>query len=239
MSTVLDAKSENLHTQKRPTASLAQRLRDELEEDVVQGRLAPGTKLDEQALAERFGVSRTPIREALAHLVSVGLCMRAPRRGVVVAEIAFDTLLEMFEVMAELEGLAGRLAARRLTDTDAAAIQHAHDECRQAAAANARDDYYYANERFHRAIQEASHSGFLIEQCAILSRRLKPYRRMQLDARNRIATSFAEHEQIVDAILGMRPEDAQKRLAEHVLIQNERFRDLISAMARMPGQKSI
>jgi DNA-binding GntR family transcriptional regulator len=211
--------------------SLAVRLRDELEEDIVQGKLVPGTRLDEVALAERFEVSRTPIREALAHLCSVGLCERRPRRGVVVAALSFDRLLEMFEVMAELEGLAGRLAARRYSDSDAAAIEEAHEACRTAAQAGARDEYYYSNERFHQAIQRASHSNFLVEQCLALSRRLKPYRRMQLDTRNRIPTSFREHEKIVEAILSQQPELAERLLCDHVLIQGERFRDLMAMIA--------
>lgn len=214
--------------------STAQRLRDEIEQEIIQGKLRPGMHLDEMTLAERFGVSRTPIRDALTQLATAGLLERRPRRGVVVAAFSFDKLLEMFEVMAELEGLAARLAARRHKEADAIEIRQCHEACRAAAEANARDDYYYGNERFHRAIQQASYSDFLLEQCVLLGRRLKPYRRMQLDARNRIAGSFEEHERIVGAIVARDPEAAHALMRSHVLIQGERFGDLMAALKEAP-----
>lgn len=212
--------------------SLAQRLRDELEEAIIQGAMPPGTHLDEAQLAARFGVSRTPIREALTQLAGAGLLERRPRRGVIVATIPFDRLLEMFEVMAELEGLAARLAARRHKPSDAARINECHENCRAALERGDRDDYYYENERFHQAIQESSYSGFLIEQCKALSRRLRPYRRLQLDTSNRISGSFHEHEAIVGALMSRDPERAYSEMRGHVLIQGERFGDLLAALKR-------
>ena len=93
------------------------------------------------------------------------------------------------------------------------------------------DAYYYDNERFHKAIYAASHSGFLLEQCVALHRRLQPYRRLQLRVRNRVATSFAEHCGIVEAILGGDAEGARTRLRQHVGIQGERFSDLVATLA--------
>ena len=212
--------------------SLAQRLRDELEAEIVQEVLAPGTHLDEAQLANRFGVSRTPIRDALTQLVAAGFLERRPRRGVVVASLPFERLLEMFEVMAELEGLAARLAARRHTAADSAAIRESHEACREAMERGDRDHYYYENERFHQAIQTASHSDFLISQCTNLSRRLRPYRRLQLDTSNRIAGSFSEHEAVVRAIFAQEPERAHNEMRNHVLVQGERFGDLMAAIKR-------
>jgi DNA-binding GntR family transcriptional regulator len=214
------------------SGNISQRLRDEIENEVLTGQLAPGDRLDEVALANRFGVSRTPIREALLQLSAAGLVDVRPRRGAIVASISAERLIEMFEVMAELEGLAGRLATRRHTDADIKAIMEAHEACRQAAGASDSDAYYYENERFHYAIYHASHSRFLIEQCSALHRRLKPYRRLQLRVRNRVARSFAEHEQFVSALMAADGERASRALREHVAIQGERFSDFIASLSQ-------
>ena len=94
----------------------ADALRDQLEQDIVTGALRPGERLDEQSLAVRFGVSRTPIREALMQLASGGLIELQSRRGAFVASLSLREVIERFEVMAALEGACGALAARRLTD---------------------------------------------------------------------------------------------------------------------------
>ena len=132
--------------------------------------------------------------------------------------------------MAELEGLAARLAARRHSHADAARLRESHERCRKVATSETPDAYYYENELFHQAIYAASHCGFLIEQCLALSRRLKPYRRMQLEARNRVTSSFAEHDAVLDAILNHREQEAGDVLRNHVLIQNERFSDLLAVL---------
>ena len=92
------------------------KLRDEIENGIVAGEFEPGERLDETQLAARFGVSRTPIREALMQLSAIGFVEIRPRRGAVVADPAPQRVFEMFEVMAELEGMAGALAARRHTE---------------------------------------------------------------------------------------------------------------------------
>src|SRR2546422_2915617 len=93
-------------------ASRSQQLCEAIEEDIVYGRLTPGSRLDETQLGGRFGVSRTPIREALLQLASSGLVEIRPRRGTVVAEVGPQRLYEMFETMAELEAACARLASR-------------------------------------------------------------------------------------------------------------------------------
>lgn len=207
------------------------RLRDEIENEILTGRLPPGTRLDEVPLAARFGVSRTPIREALMQLSAAGLIEIRPRRGAVVAEIGPERLVEMFAVMAELEAMAGRLAARRHGEADRQALVAALDACRTAAASGDTDAYYYENEQFHQAVYAASYNGFLIEQCIGLHRRLKPYRRLQLRVGNRMATSLAEHEAVVAAILAHDGPGAAEALRGHIAIQGERFGDLVASLA--------
>src|SRR5687767_2903649 len=96
----------------------AEALRDQLEQDIVTGALRPGERLDEQGLATRFGVSRTPIREALMQLATTGLVTLHQRRGAFVTSLNLKDIIERFEVMAALEGACGSLAARRITDEE-------------------------------------------------------------------------------------------------------------------------
>ncbi len=214
------------------------KLRDEIENGIVTGTLAPGERLDEVQLANRFGVSRTPIREALMQLGAIGLVEIRPRRGAVVVDPGPNRIYEMFEVMAELEGMAGSLAARRHTEQDRASLLSAHAKCERSVTSGDTDAYYYDNEIFHHAIYQASHSGFLFDQCAALHRRLRPYRRLQLRVRNRMKVSFGEHGGIVEAILAGEAETVRGLLRSHIAVQGDRFGDLIASLAGN-GQKAL
>jgi DNA-binding GntR family transcriptional regulator len=207
---------------------LADTLRDQLEQDIVTGAVRPGARLDEQSLAARFRVSRTPIREALMQLATAGLITLQPRRGAFVASLSLKEIIERFEVMATLEGACGALAARRIADEERQQLLEAHDTCAREASGGDADAYYYANERFHHLIYAACHNAFLIEQARQLHDRLKPYRRLQLRARSRVASSLAEHQGIVDAILAGDGDKAERLLKDHVLIQGERLADFIA-----------
>ncbi len=216
----------------------ADSLRDQLEEEILTGALAPGSRLEEVALARRFGVSRTPIREALFQLSAAGLVESRPRRAAVVAEIGPCQLTEMFEVMAELEAMCARLATRRATAEDLAAIRSAQEACRTALRSGDGDAYYYQNEAFHERIRAAARNRFLIDQADALQKRLRPYRRLQLRARNRIEASFREHDAIVAAIVGSDAERAEAVMRAHVVVQGERFADLIASLDRREASRA-
>ena len=205
-------------------------LRDEIEEEILTGLLRPGERLEEAQLAHRFGVSRTPIREALLQLAANGLVEFRPRRGAVVVEIGPRQLMEMFDVMAELEAMCARLAARRVTDEALEQITAAHAACLKAAAEKDINEYYDTNEVFHARIRQASQNAFLMEQATNLQKRLKPYRRMQLRARDRIRASLQEHERIADAIAVGDAERAALEMRDHVALMGERFTTLIASI---------
>lgn len=213
-----------------PGTRQSERLGEQIEERIVTGIYPPGTRLDEQELATTFGVSRTPVREALIQLASAGLIEIKPRRGATVPEVGADRICEMFELMAEMEAMCGRLAARRITPAEQQGLQEAHNACEAARDACQPDTYYQLNEVFHQRIYEASHNGFLAEQASALHRRLRPYRRLQLRVRNRMSTSFNEHEAIVDAILKGDSDQASSLLRSHVTVQGERFADLVATL---------
>jgi DNA-binding GntR family transcriptional regulator len=212
---------------------LSDRLREAVEEEIATGKLLPGSRLDEVELATRFKVSRTPIREALKQLLGEGLIEMRPRRGAVVARVSPERLIEMFEVMAELEAMCAQLATRRMSDDELAEIERAHAACQGAVGARDADAYFYANERFHFAIYAASHNTFLSDQAAALQRKLRPYRRLQLRVRNRIQRSFEEHQAIVDALREGNAEKAVLSVRNHVIVQGERFADLVSSLSRL------
>jgi DNA-binding GntR family transcriptional regulator len=217
---------------RRGRSSQAVKLRDALEDEIVNGVLKPGDRLDEAALAERFGVSRTPIREAFKYLVGSGLVETQPNRGTFVASVGLPQLIEMFEVMAELEGMCARLASRRITDAESEYLQNLLQKCAEAEEMGDPDAYYYENERFHDCIYHASHNSFLAQQARQLQMRLKPYRRLQLRVRNRAGRSLQEHRQIVAAILAGDEAGAEAGMKDHVRIQGERFTDLVATIGR-------
>ncbi|WP_289032935.1 GntR family transcriptional regulator [uncultured Roseibium sp.] len=217
---------------KHPTRTRrAQALREMLENDIATGRYPAGSRLDEVTLANRFEVSRTPIREALIELSVAGLVEIRPRRGSFVRDIGIARLIEMFEVMADLEASCGRLAARRITSVELARLKAAHEACTEAQRGGDPDAYFRANQTFHETIYAASHNGFLAEQALHLQNRLKVYRRLQLRVPNRVANSLAEHDQIVGAIAAGDAAAAAEAMRQHVLIQGERFNDFVASVA--------
>jgi len=194
-------------------------LREAIEEMIVVGALAPGQHLDETELARQFGVSRTPIRETLIQLASMGIVVIRPRRGAIVAELGPQQLVEMFEVMSELEAMCGRLAARRMDRAEHQILLAVHRACEAERDAQDPDDYFYKNEAFHDAIYVGSHNQFLIEQTRALHRRLRPYRRLQLRVRDRVSISYSEHDAVVQAIIRGDGEATAELLRNHIMIQ--------------------
>ncbi len=207
-------------------------VREALEQMIVTGDLADGERLDEVTLAERFGCSRTPLREAFQALAASGLVQLIPRRGAFVRHPGLEEMVEMFEVMAELEALCGRLAARRVTPALLAALQATVAACEAAVARDDHDLYYAENERFHLLLYEAAGNGFLAAEAGRLHRRLKPYRRLQLRVRGRMDQSLAEHRAVLSALQDGRAEAAAEALRDHVAVQGGKFNDLMVSYRR-------
>lgn len=208
---------------------IADTIREELEQMIVTGHFDDGERLDEIKLAEKFEVSRTPLREAFQSLAASGLLELIPHRGAFIRHPSFVELVEMFDVMAELEAACGSRAVRRITEKQLVGIHQTITDCEQALEANNGDDYYRANEMFHYLIYRASGNSFLATQATQLHKRLKPFRRMQLRVRGRLPQSMAEHRQIVAAIESGDAETAATTLRDHVSIQGEKFHDLMAS----------
>lgn len=227
--------NEKLATESMETGAPLRRadaLRFALESDIVTGVFKPGDRLDEQSLADRFGVSRTPLREALGQLAATGLVTLQPRRGAFVAELGFRDIIERFETMAALESMAGGLAARRIDADGRRALQASLDDCGREAAHGDSDSYYLANERFHHVIYAQSHNAYLAEEARKLHLRLKPYRRLQLRAGSRVQVSYAEHARIVAAIFAGDVAEAERELRGHIIVQGDRLSDFMATLER-------
>ena len=201
-----------------------------LEGLILDGTFADGDRLDEVQLAERFDVSRTPLREAFQRLAVSGLVEQIPRRGVFVRQPGPVALLEMFEVMAELEAACARLAASRITDAALDEMRAVNARCKASVEIRDADGYYHQNERFHAILYRQAANGFLEDKCLRLQRRLSPFRRRQLHLRGRLAQSMAEHEAVVAALERGDAVAAADEIRAHVADQGEKFHLLMSSL---------
>jgi DNA-binding GntR family transcriptional regulator len=210
--------------------NLSDIIADQLETLILEGGIDNGARLDEVQLAERFDVSRTPIREALQRLSNSGLVEHRPRRGAFVRQPGPVELIEMFEFMAEIEAVAARLAAGRISERALQNLKAINDRCMTSVERQDADAYYTENENFHATIYRESGNGFLAQECLRLQRRLQPFRRMQLRFRGRLRQSMAEHERIVDALERGDGAEAADVMRQHVAVQGEKFHNLMASL---------
>ena len=213
------------------------KIRDSLEQRIVEGELGNGKRLDETELSNFYGVSRTPVREALQRLAESGLAEHLPRRGTFVRSPSLSQLVEMFEVMAELECMAIRLAARRATSNDIDALEKDNETCRAAVAADDTKKYYEINARLHGRIYQMSGNSFLANEARRLHDRLRPFRRLQLRVRGRMEESMAEHDIILAALRDGDANRAMETMKKHITIVGVRFNDLVSSFNRIMGDR--
>lgn len=211
-------------------ARVADQLIETLRNDIRSGVLRPGDQLEEAALAERFGVSRTPVREAVRSLVDSGLLETRPRKGALVRTLTAKEIIDLFEVAAELEGMACRLAAERLTSHKADMMQDRLAECEEAAKANDPNAYARANLAFHDAIHQAAGNNRLIEQIEQLSGHINPYRALPYSMRGRLEKSTEEHTRILEAIIANDGLHADQLMRDHMMLQGQRLPLILEAI---------
>lgn len=204
-------------------------LRLQLADEIVSGALAPGQPLDEQELAQRFGVSRTPVREAIRQLSASGLVQVRPHRGAVVALPTPVQLDDMFEAMAELEALCAGLSARNMTALERRALEGIHDELRGLVREGDPLRYHECNEAFHTAIYDGTHNGYLAELTLMTRRRVAPFRRAQFRTTGRLGGSWQEHDLIVQAILRGDRHAAADAMRAHIDIVRAAFHSYAEA----------
>ncbi|MCE0506180.1 MULTISPECIES: GntR family transcriptional regulator [unclassified Roseivivax] len=206
----------------------AQTVRLALEDDIFAGRLAPGASLDEEALARRFSVSRTPVREAMLQLIQSGLVEKRPRQGAIVAQIDLSDMIRLFEVMSELEGICAKFAARRMTPQERTDLRKLHEASEAAFKAGREDEYYHLSRKFHLMVIEGTHNHELIETTNRLGIKLVPYRRFQLSYPGRSENNLRDHEKIMEAICGGEYELAAELFRKHTNVQGDVLAEYIA-----------
>ncbi len=177
------------------------------------GLYRPGDRLVEAELAERFGVSRTPVREALQRLETQSMLTR-DGRSLIVASLDHNQLAELYVVRAELEGLAARLAARHATPEEVRVLRDMVDQDRMQV--NDPQALARSNRRFHKQIHLASHNRYLVQQLDLVHRSMALLASTSLAAEGRGPAALSEHAAIVEAIAAGDAEAAQLALKAHI-----------------------
>lgn len=186
-----------------------------LQDEIESGLLFPGTALDEKLLCERFGVSRTPVREALQQLAARELVTIEPHMGARVARLSIVEVRAILEYLSEMEALCAKLAARRVDPALRAALQAALSQCQQADMFTG-EGWAQANAAFHEAIYTGSHSTYLAEQIRKGRRLLHRYRAHEYQSPERIRQSVLDHEKIAAAIMAGHEGAAAEAMLNHL-----------------------
>lgn len=208
-----------------PTA-LYQEVAERLRQRIFAHELTPGTWIDEQKLAEQYGISRTPLREALKVLASEGLVELRPRRGCYVTEISRQDLDDIFPLMAMLEGRCAAEAVKRARPADIAALKAIHEQLESAASDGRIEAFFESNQEFHKKIQELSGNRWLLSVIQDLRKVLKLSRLHSLSLEGRLQQSLEEHRAILAALQAGDAGRAEKLMHDHLLSGRE-------ALARM------
>jgi DNA-binding GntR family transcriptional regulator len=193
----------------------------------VHGRLAPGAALDETVIAATFGVSRTPIREAIRQLEAIGLVEARAPKGAVVAAMSERQLDDMFAVMAEIEALCAQWSAVTMTANERRNLLALQAQSERLVSSGSREDYVAFNSRFHEAIYAGAHNAFLAELAVTVRKRCAPFRRAQFETLGRLAKSHGEHGAVVTAIQRGDAEGAARAMRGHIAV----VRDAVDAVA--------
>ena len=190
MADVIEIPHRGLHDQ------AAARLRTML----VEGRIAPGAKLNERELSEQLRVSRTPLREAIKMLATEGLVDLLPNRGAVAVKLDAADVQYTFEVLAMLEGMGGELAAQRITDAELAELRAKHFEMLACFARRDLSGYYRLNALIHAGINEAARNPVLTRTYRAVNARVQSLRFRTNQNEAKWKRAVKEHEQMIDAL---------------------------------------
>ena len=189
---------------------------DRLREQIFAKELAPGCWLDEQSLAEQFGISRTPMREAIKVLASEGLVTIKMRRGAYVTEIARNDLEQIFTILSLLEGEAAKQTAMKATEEELNQLDYWHHRLEKAAADRDIEQFFEINGKFHELIQDIAGNRWMNGVIADLRKVLKLHRRDSLTSTGRLQNSLIEHREILKALLKRDLTGAETAMRKHM-----------------------
>jgi len=183
---------------------------------ITDGALRPGSRIDERELCQRFGISRTPLREALKVLASEGLVELLPHRGSRVTRLSAPELRDAFEIVAALEALAGELACQRITDAEIDALAAVHSRMEEHYRRGELAEYFVCNQTIHEAINRAAGNAQLTEMYALISNRVRRARYMANHSPERWANAVREHVEILAALRRRDGVTCGRLLREHL-----------------------
>jgi DNA-binding GntR family transcriptional regulator len=201
-----------------PAASLSRRalyedVAERLRAQIFARQLEPGAWIDEMKLAAEYGISRTPLREALKVLAAEGLVAMRPRRGAYVAEMSRDDVTQVYHLLALLESDAAAEVARRASDEQIAHLQRLHERLEKQV--RQRDAFFATNEQFHIALLDAAGNRWRTQIVADLRKVMKLNRHHSLFKQGRLAESLAEHRALMAAIEAREAAKAARLMREH------------------------
>lgn len=196
--------------------SLHQELVDRLQTLIINSDLKPGSKVPEKQLCDQFGVSRTPLREALKVLASEGLVRLEPNRGAWVTQVTEEEVEEVFPVLGALEALSGELACKHITDAEIENVRALHVKMIESYERRDLDGYFSTNQLIHGAILQAARNGTLTTSCQALSLRMQRARYLANITEGRWLEAVQEHEKILEYLVARDGQNLASTLLKHM-----------------------
>lgn len=198
---------------------------DELKMSILTGKILPGTRLLEVELAERMGVSRTPVREAIRRLEKEGLVNIEPRHGAYAAKVSVEDMIEILEVRELMESMAAQLAAQRITDEQMESLLQTEKEYLKAVKSGDTEEMITLDAKFHKEVVEASHNRTLAQLIGPLQEIALRFRYMYYNDNTRAEKMPGEHEKIIKALSQRNGEAARKAAEKHLRSIKEKIKE--------------
>ncbi|MEM9989540.1 MAG: GntR family transcriptional regulator [Pseudomonadota bacterium] len=224
--------------ERAPRAKISDIIVSEIEKSIFNGELLPGTRLHEVDLAQKFKASRTPVREAIQRLTAKDLLSHQGAQGVFVSRMDAETLMHMFEALSEVEGVCARLAARRITKAELAALKQTHEAYSEASKTASAKEYYDQSVIFHEMIGQFSKNTVLVDMTQSLIRKLLPYRQHTLELPSRIDKSVEEHTRVLKALERNDEDEAERLMREHSSIVADSVMHIFSVLDQRMKKES-
>ncbi|NRB04995.1 MAG: GntR family transcriptional regulator [Rhodobacteraceae bacterium] len=196
--------------------SAARRVEQSLVDSISAGEVKPGARMDEVSLAEKYGVSRTPVREALNRLAAQGILVPGEKRGLFVAEYSREELGQIFEAMHEIEIACARIASQRLNLLTRSEIEMAQAACMKAAEDGDRAAYLRANEAFHQTIYRATGNPYIAEIAREFRHRTGPFRAKRFATAEDLMVSAKSHDVLISDIFSENSTTATTGMRNHM-----------------------
>jgi DNA-binding GntR family transcriptional regulator len=220
------------------SSTISERIYQGLIDQIINGQLKPGQRIEEQAVASQFGVSRTPVRDALRQLAGSGFIDFRPHRGATVTNLDLNQLSDMLEALEELEALCTRFAARRMTAVERKHLEALYQQQLDAVRRGDEPTYWKLNDEFHMSLCTGAHNRSVQQITENFRSRLLPFRAFVFSLGSRLETAFGEHREVLDAVLAGNEERAYLAMRNHVATSNLRVISFLRARESDPAKSA-